>query len=275
MKKRSVLWVVGLVWVMLMLFTTAATAANTVYFDPDPSSAAPGTTTTVTLWLDASDGVASFNTWVHFNLSVVNITNGAAGDFPGDFWFDYFGDYVKIGGHSSNGLDQTGHLKLADLTVKAISPGTSVLSYTNNRLYNVTPVLVSATWINGTFTCGECLGTCCNDSSCSDAYRFNVTCHYCIGLEEEKYWKPNRDSACFDEYPTADLCLSYCPECCNGIDDADEDTDIDFPSDLECTCGLDPSEASPAAPIPELPPIVLFCMGLLTLTGYVLWKKRS
>jgi LPXTG-motif cell wall-anchored protein len=40
------------------------------------------------------------------------------------------------------------------------------------------------------------------------------------------------------------------------------------------TVPLDPSEASPAAPILEFPTIVLFGVGLLTLTGYVLWKKR-
>jgi hypothetical protein len=273
MNKRSVLWVVELVWVMLMLFTTAATAANTVYFDPDPSSAAPGNTTTVTLWLNASDGVASFNTWVHFNLSVVNITSGTAGDFPnGPFGLESFGDYVKIGGFSSNGHDQTGHLKLADLTVKAISPGTSTLWYTNNRLYNETSVLVSATWINGTFTCGECLGTCCNDPSCTQTAQTNIRCKDCIDLG--KYWKPNQDSACFAEYTPSDLCLNYCPQCCNGTDD-DADTYIDYPSDSDCTCGLDPSEWEKLPPIPELPTIFLFGLGLLTLTGYVLWKKRS
>jgi hypothetical protein len=39
--------------------------------------------------------------------------------------------------------------------------------------------------------------------------------------------------------------------------------------------GLDSaSVAGFAAPVPELPTIFLFCAGLLTLTGYVLWKKR-
>jgi hypothetical protein len=276
MEKRIILWVVGLVLVTLSVLTAAAAAANTVYFDPDPSSASPGNTTTVTLWLNASDGVASFNTWVHFNLSVVNITSGTAGDFPYSFWFDNFGDYVKMGGAGSTETEQTGHLKLADLTVKAISPGTSALWCTNNALYNQSYAQVSATWINGTFTCGAlqpCLGTCCNDAACSEIHEPDMSCKECLDLEN-KYWHPNKDAACFDGASMPDLYLNYCPDCTDGVDN-DDDGNTDFPSDVECTCGLDPSEVDPLPPIPELPTILLFSMGLLVLTGYVAVRKKD
>jgi hypothetical protein len=72
-----------------------------------------------------------------------------------------------------------------------------------------------------------------------------------------------------------DLCLNWCPQCCNDINDDDDDEDIDFPADNECTCGLDPSESEPMAPIPELPTIALFSLGLLVLTGYILLRKRA
>jgi hypothetical protein len=270
-RKRSVLCVVGLVWVMLVLLTGATAATNTVYFDPDPSSTAPGNTTAVTLWLDASDGVASFNTWVHFNLSVVNITSGTAGDFPYSFGVVHFGNYVKIAGTSSDGLDQTGHLKLADLTVKAISPGTSALWYTNNVLYNQTSASVSATWINGTFICA-CFGTCCNDSSCTQTYQTNMTCKDCTNLS--KYWQPNKDSACFGGNSTSDLCLDYCPHCTDSVDN-DYDGSIDYPSDGGCTCGLDPSEEDPMAPIPEASSFILLSFGLCALVLMVRLQRRK
>jgi hypothetical protein len=286
MEKRNALWTVGLVWVLLSVITAPSTATNTVYFDPNPSIIAPGNTTTVTLWLDTSDGVATFNTWVHFNSSVVNITNGAAGDFPTDFGFSHFEDYVRIAGDSS---EKTGTLKLADLTVKAVSPGTSALWYSNNRLYNQSNMPVSATWMNGTVTCG-CLGTCCfyengEVTSVNEDYATEITyqdcepnwtcqqCKYMDGL-----WTPNKDAACFGDYTpfdvTLNLSVDYCPQCCNDIDD-DSDTNFDFPADEQCTCGLDPSETTPSAPVPELPPIALFSLGLLALTGYVLQQKRA
>jgi hypothetical protein len=144
----------------------------------------------------------------------------------------------------------------------------------SSKLRNITSI-IPATWINGTFTCSElpqCLGTCCNDVNCTDSFAVDISCKECIDLG--KWWKPNPDSACYNGQVPFDLCLDWCPQCCNAIDD-DADESIDFPADSECTCGLDPSEVDPLPPIPELPTIFLFCAGLLILTGYVLWKKRS
>jgi len=140
---------------LVMLTVPIAAATPTVYFDPDPSSAQPGETITVTLWLNTSEGVAAFNDDIHFDTGVVNITDATAGDFYQMWTVVHYGDFIRIGGWSSDYLDKTGLLKLADLTFEAKNPGISTLYHTGNAVghYDGTPV--TATWINGTFTCGS------------------------------------------------------------------------------------------------------------------------
>ena len=140
---------------LVMLAAPVAGATPTVYFDPDPSNAQPGETITVTLWLDTSEGVAAFNDDIHFDTGVVNITGANAGDFSQMWTVVHYGDFIRIGGWSSDYLDKTGLLKLADLTFEAKNPGITTLYHTGNAVghYDGTPV--TATWINGTFTCGS------------------------------------------------------------------------------------------------------------------------
>ena len=144
---------IGIALAMLLAFAATAAAENVVYFDPDPSCAVPGEEITVTLWLDATDGTAAFNDAIHFDPSVVNITSGTPGDFPLMWGFVHYGDYVKIGGWTSDGLDRTGHLKLADLTLVANNSGTSILYHKENAIGNQYGVPLEATWNNGTFNC--------------------------------------------------------------------------------------------------------------------------
>ena len=106
----------------------------------------------------------------------------------------------------------------------------------------------------------ECLGDCCYDPECQELIESNVSCYVCVN-ELDGYWKPYPTEACFNGYEPFDLCLRWCPECCNGIDD-DSDGAVDFPSDPECTCGLDPSEEEPAPPIPELLTLALVGVGV-------------
>ena len=117
-----------------------------------------------------------------------------------------------------------------------------------------------------------CHGTCYNYSDCSDTYAQNVTCKECV--DAGKYWKPNEDAICFGTETPRELCLNYCPDCCNGTDD-NGDGKVDYPSEDSCTCGLDPSEDYPMQPIPELPAIVLLSIGLLALVGYTLRKRTE
>ena len=118
----------------------------------------------------------------------------------------------------------------------------------------------------------ECLGTCCTDTSCTDSFATNVNCSSCTAAG--KYWQPNKDAACFDCDAPSDLCLSYCPQCCNGADD-DGDGATDYPADKQCTCGLDPSEAEPLLPIPEASSIVLVGIGLLGLILLMRWQREE
>lgn len=107
-----------------------------------------------------------------------------------------------------------------------------------------------------------CLGTCCSDENCTQRNMENVTCRDCI--EIGKHWKPNKDAACFDGEAPFDLCLNWCPQCCDGIENDAIPDGIDL-RDPECTCGLDPSEAEKLPPVPEVPTCILVCIGLLAL----------
>jgi len=104
-----------------------------------------------------------------------------------------------------------------------------------------------------------CRGTCYSDEGCGNIIAENIPCYECIALGG--YWKPNKDSACFNAGESLDLCLAFCPQCCNGIDD-DFDGLTDYPADEQCTCGLDPSEENPLPPIPEAVTILLVGVGI-------------
>ena len=116
-----------------------------------------------------------------------------------------------------------------------------------------------------------CLGTCCNDSECNESYATDMTCAECIALG--KHWHPNKDTACFNDTPF-DLCLDWCPACCDCLDN-DGDTNIDYPADGECSCGLDPSETTSLPPIPELATFALIGIGLMLVVGLTRFGRRK
>jgi hypothetical protein len=153
MDKTKIAFGIGVVVTVLAIFTASAVAQNIVYFDPDPSSAGPGDTITVTLWLNTTEGVANMNDDIYFGPTVVNITSVTAGDFPTMFGWVHHGDWVRIGGTSPNWLNQEGLLKLADFTLEGIGSGVSTLDHVGNGVYDEMGNPVSATWYKGTFTC--------------------------------------------------------------------------------------------------------------------------
>jgi hypothetical protein len=121
----------------------------------------------------------------------------------------------------------------------------------------------------------ECLGSCYDNDTCSaDLIGHDMNCSACTN-GTGYYWHPNKDSNCFGVRTPTDMCLSGCPECCDGIDNLDTDIDIDFPADGQCTCGLDPSEADPACPVPELSSIVLLAVGLVMIVGLVRFRRKD
>ena len=285
MKNRDALTLekMGVGLVVLVICTALIlpiTATNKVYLIPQQSNATYCNNATVEIWVNASNFVGgeinfTYNpTCANVTKWVRNISNfqvGSSRHYDGREYIDFYTP-PEVGIIS-------GEYMIGTLTIHCVNNSqggceTSLTFVEPSTLRNVTHT-IPATWINGTFTCGElqqCLGTCCNYSNCTDPFATNVTCNYCVDVEG-KYWKPNKDSACFDGNATSNLCLGYCPQCCDSVDN-DYDGSIDYPRDGECTCGLDPSEWEKLPPVPELPTIFLFLAGLLTLTGYVLWKKR-
>ena len=122
-------------------------------------------------------------------------------------------------------------------------------------------------------TANECLGNCYEGTVCEGTLIMeNAKCSVCLS-EAGRSWKPNKDANCFGATEPSDLCLDYCPQCCDR-EDNDVDEKIDYPNDPECTCGLDPSEVAPAPPVPELASVILLGCGLLMLAGYVGLRRR-
>ena len=118
----------------------------------------------------------------------------------------------------------------------------------------------------------DCLGECYDNTGVVVAT--DIPCYDCINILGVS-WKPNKDTACFGSTQPYDMYLDYCPECCNGIDDADSDMAIDYPEDGECTCGLDPSEDEPKPAVPELATITLIVVGMISLLGYIKLLRKG
>ena len=155
MKMNKMIFGIGMVFAVLMVLTVSAATASEVNFVPDPSSALAGETTNVSIWLDSTEGVFSFDAEIHFDPAVVNITNASVGDFPTGFGMGHYGNYVILGGVTSDFNDKpAGHWLLANLTLEAKNAGTSPLNFNPSKTYpgNQTGKRVPATWNNGTFT---------------------------------------------------------------------------------------------------------------------------
>ncbi len=156
MNRRRVVFVVGIILAILAAFTANAAADNVIFFDPDPSCAAPGETIHVGLWINCTDGVAAWNDDIHYDPEVLNITNAEPGDVYTEMWsfFPYWDQgFVRIGSWSYDYMDHTGLMLLANLTIVAINPGTSTLHHENHAIGNWEGHEWDASWIDGNFTC--------------------------------------------------------------------------------------------------------------------------
>ena len=149
---------IGIVLAVLLVFVAPAVADNIVYFNPDPSSAVPGEVITVELRFNHTEGVAAFNDDVHFDPSVVNITDGSPGIQPAMWLFVHYGDFVRFGGWSADYHNYPpGDHVLAYLTVEGVGGGTSILWHDDNDVFDELTgggvIIPNQTWHNGTFTC--------------------------------------------------------------------------------------------------------------------------
>jgi len=153
-KTKRIAFGIGVALAVLAVFTASATADNVVYFDPDPSCAAPGETIMVTMWLNNTDGVQTFSDDIYFDPTVVNITDGTAGDFPFGFNFVHHGNWVRVGGITADFHNKPpGRWVLVNFTVKGIGTGTSTLHHDHHSLSNEYGHILPSTWIDGTFNC--------------------------------------------------------------------------------------------------------------------------
>jgi len=121
-------------------------------------------------------------------------------------------------------------------------------------------------------TGSECLGSCYDNDTCSaNLIGTDMNCSACTNAGY--YWHPNKDSDCFADQTPWDMCMDWCPECCDSVDN-DADGGTDYPADGQCTCGLDPSETDPACPVPELATFTLVGIGLMMFAG-VMYRRKE
>ena len=129
-----------------------------IWFEPDPSSAAPGESITVQMWVNTSVQLSGWAEWLYFNPDVVNITNAdyTGSPFPFLTGFGHYGNYVRIGGSDENFCEpNTGELLLVTLTLEGINPGTSQLYHHPDHveIYDCDVNPIDAVWVHGNFTC--------------------------------------------------------------------------------------------------------------------------
>ena len=264
---------------------------GTFYLAPDGDINCdnPGDNVTIWVMVNTSNDVNAFQASIIFDPNIVNIT-AEEGDINWMLWEYLIGDfgdkkYISLRGTDFMNAYGPGELQLGKIILHGEANGvcplhfgnTSELGEDRTELSNFTGMICTdgCTMLDGTFTCGAgaqppCLGTCYNNSTCTDLFAENVSCKECT--EAGKYWHPNKDEACFGDMTPSDLYLDWCPECCDGDND-DTDDDIDYPADEECTCGLDPSEVAALNPIPERSTFLLTSLGILGMV--LLTRKRD
>jgi len=157
---------VGILTIVLAVFAVSSAVAlpipegkqAIIWFEPDSSSAVPGESITVQLWVNTSVQLEGWADWIYFDPNVVNITNAdyTGSAFPSETVWANFGNYVKVAGMDENLCEpNTGELLLVTLTLEGINPGTSQLYHSpdNIEIYDCYDNFVNSIWVHGNFTC--------------------------------------------------------------------------------------------------------------------------
>ena len=187
MNSKRIVFGIGMALVILAAFTAPA-VADSVYFDPDPSTIGVGETATIQLMWQVDNNVGgdkarAFQVGIDFDPSVVNVTeayNPCTVAFGGTCYqwqwptFNAFRYYDNLTLAPMGGsLWTTGDLPtccdsatvpIINLTVVGVSAGTGPLIITReiraeptvmmSKLTNCTPETVdNVTWVNGTVGC--------------------------------------------------------------------------------------------------------------------------
>jgi len=157
---------VGILTMVLAVFAVSSAAAlpipegkqGIIWLEPDPSSAAPGESITVQLWVNTSVQLGGWADWIYFDPNVVNITNAdwTGSAFPSETGFAHWGNYVRVCGMDEDLCEQnTGELLLVTLTLEGINPGTSQLYHHPDHveIFDCDGEYIDAVWVHGNFTC--------------------------------------------------------------------------------------------------------------------------
>lgn len=271
--------IIGMLLIALFIMSFVASGSEYYLMPKDGNASVDDNVTEIEVWLNASVPVASGLVRVNYTYCCINITGYDANLTD----FEDVATYIKDGqvnmafAHWDASLPvnhPVGEYHLGNLVIECCGDNCQTnLSLVECELFDwyeygpagEIPFVVT----NGTFTCNAsderddepCLGTCYSDPNCTEMIAENISCCECVGAEGYR-WHPNLDTACFGVNVTPfDLCLDYCPECVNCMDD-DGDNFTDYPLDPECLSGLDPSESEQMPPIPEAGTFILVMLGL-------------
>jgi hypothetical protein len=254
--------------------------ANAVYFEPESINE---TVQHTNIMVNTSIDTMSVGMDIYFDPSCVNITDV---DFTGTPYsqttgWTYWGDHVRVGAMNfGTAVVSPGTHVVAKLTFECMGGDcTSNVGFSATELTNATfKPIGDATWINGTFTCGtpDCLGDCYDAAGKQIAS--DVPCYECIGVGTGVSWENYEfDSPCSPGTTVPRRPYAYCPECCDGIDNGEGDTLVDWPADPGCACCLDETEdvdeGCPVECVPELPTLALAGLGILGIA--LLARKRD
>ena len=177
------------------------------------------------VWTDEPGAVAAATELVNdLNLEIYNAGSGTM-NYPWLLDSDNPGNAATTGTDNINNVEQ--------VVVTSPASGLYVVRINGSNV-PTGPQPYSLIVSGGSPTTEMCLGDCYSGSVCTgESIAINISCSECI-VELGGHWKPNKDSACFDGDSTSDLCLNYCPQCCNGADDEPDGT-TDYPNDTQCT----------------------------------------
>ncbi len=308
-EKRILGQVAGLLVLAAVTLTVPAVAqTSNVVSIPDGLIAPAGGNVTTTIMLINSTGVAAIGINLSYNSSVVNATKATKGDFTDTFKPDYANatnGWITINTYIE-GQDLYGNVTIAHVTLEAVgNPGDfSALNLTIIAMGNQYGVRLNGTTDDGSFVIQlQAVITSC-DSSGTEINAFapnesvsvkgsglRSSTEYKIWLQDDPVNESDSLNATEDpsgsqENVTTDGSGNFGPTLIwiipLGAPITHHEYDIVVDNQESGTVGTynaasdgidSATVAGFIAPVPELPPMLLYSLGVHVLTGYV-WQRR-
>lgn len=295
-----------LVLALVALMVPAVAQTSNVVSIPDGLTAAPGGNVSTSIMLENSTGVTAVGLNLSYNASVVNVTNATKGDFINFFGFDdtnAANGWITINTYIQ-GDDLTGDVKVADVTLEAVGNfgDSSPLQIDILSLENASGD-VAGTTDNGSFVIPLPSITSCNSSGTEiNAFAPGQSVYvkgsglapntdYKLWLQDNPVSEgdslvPEEDDSVSQEIVTTDDSGNFGPTVIWAIPGNASVThhkyDIVVDNNESGTVGTynaasdgidSATTVGVTAPVPELPTMLLYSMGVFVLTGYV-WQIR-